>query len=390
MVQLTLQSSNILNFSEICSGLEAVDNFLKNSVYDDDFKITIPENYMSLSRFKGLLLAVLLLSLSVPSFAHGKLQSSYIVQGETGIPQIPYRVPEGVAFDEVLNRFIATGIFGGKITTINAKTGVESLFYEETINPAISFAGVKVDNLRRIVWACSVDLVTDRTAPIGAVYAFNAHTGSLLKKFPLPFPFFCNDIALDPKGNAYATNSFGDSVAKISPKAITQVDGAATTFATSPLLLPDLAAPIVLGQNGIAVTPNQDYLLVAISVPGKIVRISLTNPADVSFVTFSGDTFGVNPNPNDDPLRFLAADGLQFIGNKLYVSFHGGIQKLVFNKKYTHAFVESSTNVPTGLSTLTSARGQLYAIDSETVPVTQPQLEIPVEMPNKIVKVKFK
>jgi len=346
---------------------------------------------MSVSRFKNLLLIAVLLSCSYPSFALGKLKDSYLVQGETGIPQIPYRVPEGVAFDEVLNRFIATGIFGGKITSIDARTGVESVFYQETINPAISFAGVKVDNLRRIVWACSVDLVSDRTAPIGAVYAFNAHTGALLKKFPLPFPFFCNDVAIDLKGNVYATNSFGDSIAKISPKAIIQANGAATIFATSPLLLPDLAAPIVLGQNGIAVTPTQDYLLVAISVPGKIVRISLKNPTDIKLVTFSGDAFGVNPNPNDDPLRFLAADGLQFIANKLYVSFHGGIQRLDFtNKKYTHACVQSTAKVPTGLSTLTSARGQLYAIDSETVPVTQPQLGIPVVLPNKIVKVKFK
>lgn len=338
-----------------------------------------------------LALSVLLLFIAIPSFAFGKLQHSYIVEGETGIPQIPYRVPEGVAFDEVLNQFIATGIFGGKITSIDAKTGVENIFYEETVNPAISFAGVKVDNLRRIVWACSVDLVSDPNGPIGAVYSFNAHTGAVLKKFPLPFPFFCNDVALDLKGNAYATNSLGDSIAKISPKAIIQPNGTASIFATSPLLLPDFSAPIVLGQNGITVTPDQDYLLVAISVPAKIVRISLKDPSDIKLVSFSGDTFGVNPNPNDeDALRFLAPDGLQFIGGKLYVSYHGGIQKLTFtHHNYSHAFVQSSTNVPTGLSTLTSARGKLYAIDSETVPATQPQLGLPVELPNKIIKVKF-
>lgn len=343
-----------------------------------------------LIKLQHLVLTAVLVSLSYPSFAFGKLKDSYIVEGETGIPQIPYRVPEGVAFDEVLNQFIATGIFGGKITTINAKTGSENIFFQEEINPAISFAGVKVDNLRRIVWACSVDLVSDPNGPVGAVYSFNAYTGALLKKFPLPFPFFCNDIAIDIKGNAYATNSLGDSVAIIKPKSIIQPNGAATIFATSPLLLPDFGAPIVLGQNGIAVTPDQNYLLVAISVPAKIVRISLKDPMDITLVTFSGDTFGVNPNPNDDPLRFLAPDGLQFMGNKLYVSFHGAIQRLIFtNNKYSHALVQSSTNVPTGLSTLTSARGKLFAIDSETVPATQPQLGLPVELPNKIVRVKF-
>lgn len=340
------------------------------------------------------LFVCLIILLFASNLQAGFLKKQYALNSNTGIPQAPIRVPEGVAFDPFQASFYATALFGGEITRINAITKQETLFYKETTNPVISFSGIKVDSFRRTVWVCAVDLVSN-PFPVSTVYAIKIQhgqqLGQLIKVFNLPGPFFCNDVALDAYGNAYVTNSIGDTIYKIERSDLTDPAGIAEQFATSFDFLPDFTQPIVLGLNGIAVTPTQTHLIVAKSVPAQLFKISLADPTQIDEITFTGDSFGQNPDPAGDPLRFLAPDGIVFVRGKLYVTYHGGMQQLKFDDfTYSNAFVKSSTAVPYGLSTATKAYGRLYAIDSETVQVTQPQLGLPVELPHKIVRVKFK
>lgn len=322
--------------------------------------------------------------------AHG-LRSSYVVEGETGIPGIPLRVPEGVAFDPLGGDFYATAIFGGRITRIDGRTGVETTVYQEVDNPVMSFAGVKVAPLRRILWVCAVDLATDPTTPAGTVYAIDLrprHTGEVIRRFAMPGPFFCNDIALDYAGDAYVTNSIGPTIYKIDASAIDDPTAGAVPFATSLDFLPDFSIPGSIGLNGAEITPDGRRLLVVRSIPAAMFSIDLQDPTDIRPVSFTGDGFSQNPDPAGDPLAFLGPDGLVFIGLKLYVSYHGGVQQLSFRDcDFTRARVKSTTEVPTGLSTAAGAWGDLYVIDSEIVPVTQPQFGLTPMLPNTITRV---
>lgn len=327
--------------------------------------------------------------LSTPVEAHG-LRSSYVVEGETGISGLPFRVPEGVTFDPLRGDFYATAIFGGRITRIDGRTGAEETVYQEMGNPFLAFAGARVAPLRRVLWVCAVDLVSDPTSPAGTVYAIDLsrrHAGDVIRTFPMPGPFFCNDIALDWAGDAYVTNSVGASIYRIPASALDDPTEGPEVFATSLDFLPDFSIPGSLGLNGIEVTPDGQKLVVVRSIPAAMFTVDLCDPSDIRAVEMSGDAFSQHPD-GGDPIAFLGPDGLAFVDGRLYVSYHAGVQELTFRGRgWERARVASTTAVPVGLSTATAAWGELYVIDSEVVPVTQPQLGLVPALPNTITRV---
>lgn len=327
--------------------------------------------------------------LSSPVEAAG-LRSSYVVEGETGIPGLPFRVPEGVTFDPLGGDFYATAIFGGRITRIDGRTGAEETVYQEMGNPFLAFAGARVAPLRRVLWVCAVDLVSDPTSPAGTVYAIDLSRrgrGDVIRTFAMPGPFFCNDIALDWAGDAYVTNSVGATIYRIPASALHDPTLGPEAFATSLAFLPDFSIPGSLGLNGIEVTPDGQKLVVVRSIPAAMFTVDLCDPSDVREVEMSGDVFSQHPE-GGDPIAFLGPDGLAFVDGRLYVSYHAGVQELTFRGRgYTRARVASTTDVPSGLSTATAAWGELYVIDSEVVPVTQPQLGLVPALPNSISRV---
>lgn len=336
------------------------------------------------------LLAGLIVTLAAPP-AQARLQDDYVVDGDTGIPFLPFRVPEGVAFDPLGADFYATAIFGGRITRIDAHSGVEETVYQEQ-NPLLSFAGAAVAPFRRVLWMCAVDVATDPMLPVGQVYALDISQSpaTVIRTFPLPVPFFCNDVTLDWQGNAYVTNSIGPAVMRVPADALDDPTLGAEQFAFSLDFLPDFSIPGALGQNGIALTPDGRKLMLALSIPPALYTIDLADPTDIQRVEFvGGDAFSQNPDPAGDPIAFLAPDGLVFQGNRLYVSYHQGVQELRFRGRgYRRATVRSTTAVPPGVSTITRAYGRLYVIDSDVVPVTRPELGIPPSLPNGIHRVR--
>jgi len=338
------------------------------------------------------LVATALLAMAAPP-AEARLRNTYVVDGATGIPQLPFRVPEGVAFDPLGGDFYATAIFGGRITRVDGRTGAEQTIYQEA-NPLLSFAGAAVAPWRRVLWMCAVDIVTDPMAPAGQVYALDIsqQPAAVIRTFPLPGAFFCNDVALDWRGNAYVTNSIGPAVMRVPADALDDPTIDAEPFAFSLDFLPDFSIPGALGQNGIALTPDGRKLVLALSIPPALYTIDLADPTDIERVQFvGGDAFSQNPDPAGDPLAFLAPDGLVFSFGKLYVSYHQGVQQLTFtDRTYTRARVRSTTDVPPGISTIARAFGRLYVIDSDVVPVTRPELGIAPELPNGIHRVRYR
>ncbi len=316
----------------------------------------------------ALLLTFITTSLALPLASQAALKNQYILQSTTSYP-------EGITFDPVSRNFFPTALFGGAITRVPADGGSESVFFQETGNPNLSFGGAKVDAVRRILWVCTVDL-THSPAPVGGIYGIrilpgNAQ-GQLIHSIPLPMPSFCNDIALDAFGQAYATNSLSSDIYKIDPSTNT-----ASVFASSPLL-----TPAGIGVNGLQVTPDQSHLIVVTSQPAGVYSISIHNPSDVRPVTLNGGTVFV---PGD--LRLPGPDGLLFVGQKAYIVENGAVLQLTFkNRNYDVADVKTTFDIVNGLSSGTEAFGKLYVIDSQVFPVVDAGL--PPVLPFQIVKVK--
>ncbi len=71
--------------------------------------------------------------------------------------------------------------------------------------------GVLADNKSRTMYACSNSLgppPASGAAPVATLYLFDLKSGSPKAKYPLPGAgAFCNDIAVDARGNAYVTDT---------------------------------------------------------------------------------------------------------------------------------------------------------------------------------------
>jgi sugar lactone lactonase YvrE len=262
-------------------------------------------------------------------------------------------LPEWVAFDEGTSTFFATAIVGGQITRITP-FGDEVVFHSDE-TPNRSFSGAHVDAERRRLWVCVVDVAT-QPFPVSQVFGFNIETRKRTHVVDLPAPSFCNDLVTDAEGVVYATDSAVPRIFRIDPGA-----SGATIAATVLTTLPVTSPPGSVGLNGIDISPDGERLLVVSTFPAALFSVPLAAPGDAVLVETTGDEFAMPGNP-----LFPGPDGLEFIDDKLYVVYDGGVQQLSFaDAAWTQASVDTTTAVPTGLTSLTEAYGELYAVDSE-------------------------
>jgi sugar lactone lactonase YvrE len=79
--------------------------------------------------------------------------------------------------------------------------------------------GVFADDASRTLWVCYASGSTPPEGPPppqSELYAFDLRAGSLKGHYPLPTPSaFCNDIAVDSKGNIYATDTLNMQVVRL-------------------------------------------------------------------------------------------------------------------------------------------------------------------------------
>jgi sugar lactone lactonase YvrE len=261
----------------------------------------------------------------------------------------PSSLPEGVAYDEGSHTFFATAINGGQITRVTP-FGEEGVFHTDTTLNR-SFGGAHVDVERRRLWVCVVDVRTN-PFPVSQVFGFHIDTHKRTHVIPLPTPSFCNDLVTDEDGVVYATDSATQHVYRISP-----ANKTATVLTTLPVMPPVGG----VGLNGIDISPDGERLLVVSTFPAALFSVPIDDPAAALEVETVGDPFAMPGNP-----LFPGPDGLEFIGDQLHVVYDGGVQRLTFtDDDWTQASVATTMAVPTGLTSLTEAEGELYAIDSE-------------------------
>lgn len=289
-----------------------------------------------------------------------QLRDEYILQS-------PMSVPEGVAFDSKTGRFFATGLLSGAVTQIDAATGEERPFFTPTGQPQ-QLSGAKVDEARRRLWVCASEL--QRMS--GGVIVFDVDTGAQLAAFELSRAGICNDVALDADGVAYVTDSFQPVIYRVD-----LASGRAEEFVRDPKMT---APPGAMGLNGIAVTPDDKYVIAGFTSPSKLFVVPRAG-GEVHEISLSGDPFAVPQS-----FQFAGADGIIFIGAHLYVVNNGGVQEVTFTgPHYGAGTVKNRPVREPGLSTATVAHGHLYVVKSEVVKMIH--LRQPPDLPFKIYQV---
>lgn len=192
-------------------------------------------------------------------------------------------LPENIAYDPQEEAFYVGSTRKGKIIKID-KNGRQSVFIDSGIHDQWMIIGMKVDPVRRVLWACSSgggnledyklkDEVQGRPA---GIFKFNLATGELIKKYTLEKEkevHFFNDLVVDKRGDVYITHMFQQHQLY----RITQNTDRLELFHS----LEGIRYP-----NGITLSADEKYLFVAHS--DGISRITLATKEIVSLETIEG------------------------------------------------------------------------------------------------------
>ncbi len=139
----------------------------------------------------------------------------------------------------------------------------------------IQAVGLLVDEARKLLWVCSVDLSNAQPPRIVAV---DQTTGQVRAKHNMTG--FCNDLTLDNNGNLYATNSFGSQLYRV-PAAQVLQNNSATVWKEDPLFAIDKQGDF--GLNGI-VYNGKDALYTVHTARGTFLRIPIQNDGSAGTV----------------------------------------------------------------------------------------------------------
>ena len=266
-------------------------------------------------------------------------------------------LPEGVTFDPIDRAFYAGSLNGGTITRVDAD-GTESVFLD--LESDVSFSGMKVDALNRRLWVCAS--FRDPLIPLGEegslyteIWVFDLLSGEKIHEYSLPAIFpnaRCNDFNLDENGIGYFPDSQKPNIYRIDP----QEDAGTLYVENDPILDPDSTLPDTLrffvpGSNGVVVTPDERYLLIANTPANTLFRVSLSDPSDIIEVTLHGDDF-------------TSPDGLVMRNQTLYAVSSEKIHQVIFTSTSFDEATVQSINFIGGTTTGTLAENQLYVIKS--------------------------
>jgi sugar lactone lactonase YvrE len=130
--------------------------------------------------------------------------------------------PEGIAYDAVERAFYLGSIRHRKIVRVVPGSLPEDVVRSRDEAPIDAVLGVRVDETRRVLWAAThADEDQEGYAPSDkgrtSLLAIDLRTRAL-RAYPLPREgqHMLNDVAIDPEGTVYATDSDGGQVWRLS------------------------------------------------------------------------------------------------------------------------------------------------------------------------------
>ncbi|MBD2702257.1 SMP-30/gluconolactonase/LRE family protein [Spirosoma sp. BT702] len=206
--------------------------------------------------------------------------------------------PEGIAYSAQLDRFIITSLTQGKIGTVDINGN-----YADLITPPELIAGVGVKVADGRIFVCNGDQgVSSKSSPAttrrtAELLVFNINSRQLERRTDLDdllpgVNHFANDLAIQPDGTVYVTDSFAPVIYRVTSS------GQASILVNDPRF-----ASATFGLNGIVYHSN-GYLIVANTGAGKLYKVDLQNNNAISEV---------------GGLPSLPGDGLTLLNGDLYV-----------------------------------------------------------------------
>lgn len=212
--------------------------------------------------------------------------------------------PEGIAWSPQQKVFFVSSVRHGVVGKVTAEGRYTPFIHDEKI---VSSVGLQFDSKRNLLWVAIGDpgASTRSSAAtqgkLAAVAAYDAATGERRAYHDLGSltegAHFANDLALDPAGNVYVTDSFSPVIYRIDTR------GVATVFARSELFKGE-----GFNLNGLVYHPD-GYLLAGKHNSGEIFRVSISNPAQIHRVSLS------EALPGADGLVLRARDRLTVVQN---------------------------------------------------------------------------
>ncbi|MPR33142.1 gluconolaconase [Salmonirosea aquatica] len=256
--------------------------------------------------------------------------------------------PEGMAYSARLDRFIITSLTQGKVGTVSTDGQYADLVSDPAL---ISGVGVKVAD-ERIFVANSDNGVSSKSSPAttqktAELLVFNLNSRTLERRVDLDdllpgMNHFANDIALNPDGTVYVTDSFSPVIYKV------------TSEGTPSILVRDdvLFSSPTFGLNGIVYHPD-GFLIVANTGVGKLFKVDLKNGNAITEVGGLGN---------------LPGDGMTLVGTTdLYVVTGSGSRVALVRSNdnfATASVVETQTDGYSMATTSTYVNGQIFTINA--------------------------
>lgn len=197
--------------------------------------------------------------------------------------------PEGVVYDKAANVYYVSSVRSGTIGKVTPG-GTYSVLYSDSALK--STYGLKIFPDGKKLYACVSDAnyskysTPDTKKKLMRLIVIDLASGAKVGDFDLQSlggtEHFANDIAFDPQGDAFVTDSYSDRIIRVDQA------GKATVFCENPLFKTE-----GVSLNGIVFHPSQ-YFLVASSGQGCIYKVSYLNPSLVQKVAIDGFYMGVD------------------------------------------------------------------------------------------------
>jgi sugar lactone lactonase YvrE len=267
-----------------------------------------------------LLAAGLLVGEATPGVARAQGPGELALRGAY-FPESISAAPNGTLY--------VSSIASGEIVRFAPGSSASERFVGPDVN--VNTAGVMVDPLRGVLWACAVDLSpVDPTA--SELRAFDLRTGDLVASYVMPDGGVCADIVL-AWGDVYVTDTGGGRIDRLATDRFWRADGGTLVeWVSDPRFV---GAP--LGINGIAFNGLLG-LFTTNYTTGKLfgVRIGLDgSPQQVREIAL------------DSPM--VTPDGLRWRGGFLYVAENANGLARINPRTGERALVDRSLDQPSSL-----------------------------------------
>ena len=248
----------------------------------------------------------------------------------------PTLFPEGLAFDTKRNRFYVSSATFGTVGAISYDGTYTPVVQDEVLTGT---TGLKLDRSNNRLFISNAANGIGVYSPDDGSKIFYTELASLLPDQQI----FINDVAIDPEGNAYVTNSFAPVIYKVDRHGNASVLFYHTDFST---------AEGDFGFNGI-VYDETGFLLVAHTALGVIIKINLKDPQDFSVIQF------------DAPIIF--PDGMLLSKNGRQLAVVSYDQVLLFQSHDRWSSAELISSFYTGSvfpTTLAADKRKIYVLYS--------------------------